>query len=611
MLLRFAPVAALFACLSLAPARGVAAQSATSVSVVPRGAVRRPLDVVLYARIIRSADQRALDTTLIATALASPEVEIRRAAARTISQVALRHRHSAVPLLRTLARDADPSVADAAIFGLGLVHDTASIALLTSVARACTMPRTASAAAWSLGEIGRPAADSITALLVAADTEALSSQREVSRELLLATAKLRPLNLAVVLPYLRSHDAALRSAAAYAIARQRASGGLRALLDARSPDAAFNAELARSLTATAVGDSLRDLAIARLGVLVNAAEPHVRVNALHSIGTFGHIAGRAILHGLHDRDANVRVAAAQSSSAAFGKDERAWREAWAADTTFKVRSSLLEASAAAGITLAADATWRESPDWRLRHAAIAAWGGSRDTARARAVALAMVRDPDGRVRASVYGLLAANDTARRDSVVQLALRGARSDPDSIVRNAVAGARAVALDTATVEHPIEWYVDAVRRIVIPSLAGRPPRAAMRTDRGEIHITFDGVLAPLTVLNFATLADRKFYDGLRFHRVVPGFVAQDGDPRGDGEGGPGYAIRDELTLRPYIRGTVGMALSGPDTGGSQYFLTLSPQPHLTGHYTVFGMVTSGLAVMDSLVEGDRIRSVHIEW
>jgi cyclophilin family peptidyl-prolyl cis-trans isomerase len=135
--------------------------------------------------------------------------------------------------------------------------------------------------------------------------------------------------------------------------------------------------------------------------------------------------------------------------------------------------------------------------------------------------------------------------------------------------------------------------------------------MRTARGRIVITFDGVQAPLTVLNFATLADRRAYDNLRFHRVVPGFVAQDGDPRGDGEGGPGYAIRDELTLLPYSRGAVGMALSGPDTGGSQYFLTLTPQPHLTGHYTVFGAVTAGLGTMDELVEGDSIDSIRVHW
>ena len=93
-------------------------------------------------------------------------------------------------------------------------------------------------------------------------------------------------------------------------------------------------------------------------------------------------------------------------------------------------------------------------------------------------------------------------------------------------------------------------------------------------------------------FVSLARRGFFNGLAWHRVVPNFVVQDGDPRGDGEGGPGYTIRDELNQRPYLRGTVGMALDGPDTGGSQFFITHSPQPHLDGRYTVFGRVVSGM-------------------
>ena len=106
-----------------------------------------------------------------------------------------------------------------------------------------------------------------------------------------------------------------------------------------------------------------------------------------------------------------------------------------------------------------------------------------------------------------------------------------------------------------------------------------------------------------------AEKGYYRGTRFHRVVPNFVAQDGDPRGDGNGGPGYAIRDELNRRPYERGTVGMALSGPDTGGSQYFLTLSRQPHLDGHYTVFARVLGGDDVLDRIVQGDAILEVRV--
>jgi cyclophilin family peptidyl-prolyl cis-trans isomerase len=108
---------------------------------------------------------------------------------------------------------------------------------------------------------------------------------------------------------------------------------------------------------------------------------------------------------------------------------------------------------------------------------------------------------------------------------------------------------------------------------------------------------------------TLARAGYYRDVRFHRVVPNFVAQDGDPRGDGNGGPGYAIRDELNVQRYSRGAVGMALSGPDTGGSQYFLTLSAQPHLDARYTIFARVVEGFAVMDVLVQGDRIHDIVV--
>lgn len=566
------------------------------------------LDVQLYARILKSADQRVLDTALLATALESRNAEIRRVAARTASQVALRNRHRALPLLRGLTHDRDSSVASAAIFGLGLVRDTSSVPMLASIVRASG--RAAKSAAWSLGEIGAPAADTIAALLGASDA-AHRVSRTVSRELLIAMSKMRPLQLAAVTPYLRSRDAELRWAAAYAIARSRAKSGIRPLLDAAAPDATFRAELARVLSKQMTGDSLRAQAVARLRVLVNDPSQYVRINALHSLASFGTSERDAILHALHDRNANVRVAAAESSAPALDTMSDAWRAAWASDTGYKVRRSLLEGAIASGVTLPADSLWRTSPDWRLRRVAVGAWSGARDTARARVVALAATSDRDARVRGTAYQVLISSDTAHRDSVVQRAIAAGRSDPDSTVRNSLPGARAREIDTAAVDRPIEWYENAVRRVVLPSLKGHSPTAVMRTARGRIVITFDGVLAPLTVLNFATLADKHFYDNLSFHRVVPGFVAQDGDPRGDGEGGPGYAIRDELTLLPYSRGAVGMALSGPDTGGSQYFLTLTPQPHLTGHYTVFGAVTAGLDTMDALVEGDAIHSIRIRW
>ncbi len=117
------------------------------------------------------------------------------------------------------------------------------------------------------------------------------------------------------------------------------------------------------------------------------------------------------------------------------------------------------------------------------------------------------------------------------------------------------------------------------------------------------------APMTVESFRALAARRFFDGLLIHRVVPDFVVQTGDPRGDGSGGPGYAIRDEINAALYARGSVGMALSGPDTGGSQWFVALSPQRHLDGGYTVFGRVLEGMEVLDRTERDERLVSVRV--
>jgi cyclophilin family peptidyl-prolyl cis-trans isomerase len=135
------------------------------------------------------------------------------------------------------------------------------------------------------------------------------------------------------------------------------------------------------------------------------------------------------------------------------------------------------------------------------------------------------------------------------------------------------------------------------------------ATIHTDKGQIRLELFPQDAPITVDSFVTLARKGFFNNLTFHRVVPNFVIQGGDPRGDGEGGPGYQIRCEVNIRPYIRGSVGMALSGKDTGGSQFFITHSPQPHLDGGYTVFGQVVGGMEVVDRIARGDFIRKIEI--
>ena len=136
-----------------------------------------------------------------------------------------------------------------------------------------------------------------------------------------------------------------------------------------------------------------------------------------------------------------------------------------------------------------------------------------------------------------------------------------------------------------------------------------RAVVNTDKGAFSIELLAEDAPLNVDNFVQLAQKGYFDNVTFHRVVPNFVVQGGDPRGDGNGGPGYQIRCEINEVPYERGAVGMALSGKDTGGSQWFVTHSPQPHLDGGYTVFGRVISGMEVIDRITRGDRIRSISV--
>ena len=148
---------------------------------------------------------------------------------------------------------------------------------------------------------------------------------------------------------------------------------------------------------------------------------------------------------------------------------------------------------------------------------------------------------------------------------------------------------------------EW-----RAIVSPQFS---PHAYVETDKGVIEIELAILDAPLSVANFMSLARKGFFDGTAIHRVVADFVVQDGDPRGDGEGGPGYTIRDEINMRPYLRGTVGMALDWEDTGGSQFFITHSPQPQLEGRYSVFGHVVAGIEVVDQLVPWEVIRRVRI--
>ncbi len=580
--------------------------------------------------------------------------------------------------------DRDYTVASNAAYALGLLRDSASILALSSALGGTAA--VAREAAWSLGEIGAPARQ---AIIVALGTPATDEARTI--QLLLAAAKLRPVPVSQLRPYLTAASApSVMWAASYAIARTRAPAGARDLIGLSVLPAFVQGSAAdRRMRVTDVVSSAprsADVyvapAIARQRARAEIARGLAKTAAaVCSLATYGSRGRDLIVAATRDTDANTRIAAAQVLGTVLDSTLANWRPLWSADTSLMYRASLLASAVHAGAILPQFASWQGHPDWHYRAAALNAAAGSTNTKLTNQLATEMIEDKDARVRAAAYSAIAAGDTSI-SAATRTALARGLSDPDYMVRATVLGAltrRANAADvrlvtdgyeksardsgndariaaisyiaaawkrdsaafpqplreritrlrpstdplvrseaanvsifsgwqsTSGTPRPIEWYQTIVRTYVLPALAGNRQHATIRTPRGDISLELFGADAPITVNNFLTLARTGYYRDTRFHRVVPNFVIQDGDPRDDGNGGPGYAIRDEMNPRRYDRGALGMALSGPDTGGSQYFITHSPQPHLDGHYTVFGRVIRGFSALDAIVQGDPILAV----
>jgi cyclophilin family peptidyl-prolyl cis-trans isomerase/HEAT repeat protein len=657
-------------------------------------------DIRTYAQLLAMTDTRQVDPALIDRSLAAKWSPLRQAAALAIGQVGAERGAAVVGRLRSLLTDRDTAVAANAVYAIGLLRDSASVPALTSaLAGNHTVAREA---AWSLGEIGSSARGAITTALN------ISREPDVTVQLLLAAAKLRPIPLVDIRPYLRHASPPVVWAASYAIARTRSAGGVRELLDldasstlrtntplaertpaslspygdSKAAAALTRAEIARGLAKSATGDSLATRALAVLSRLVGDADAHVRINAVRSLGTYGAIAKPALTYATRDADPNVRIAAAQSFGTVLSRESTEFPALWAADTSVVYRASLLASATRVGLRPAELTQWSSNRDWRFRAAVAGAEGDTLDRAFAMSRAAPFTQDPDPRVREAAYAaIVPVSSLALEDTVHALLLTGLR-DPDFYVRATVIGAladrpsladlpavvasynqagrdsandarlaaiqyvatlwkrdsasflpihRAMLAQLAVPSDPLEraagkavpvwqtwknitpsprpiaWYENLVKTIVIPVKSDKRVTATINTVRGPIKLELFGADAPATVWNFLSLARSGYYRNTRFHRVVPNFVAQDGDPRDDGNGGPGYAIRDEMNRHRYERGAVGMALSGPDTGGSQYFITHSPQPHLDGHYTVFGRVVGGFDVLDRLVQGDLITRI----
>ena len=219
-----------------------------------------------------------------------------------------------------------------------------------------------------------------------------------------------------------------------------------------------------------------------------------------------------------------------------------------------------------------------------------------------------VDDPSNDAALAILGALAKQKTAAANEQLKAGLKSGdyliRQRAADLLKANGAGDFSSEVGTVKTRNTDADYKRALAR------AGRSVRAVVTTSKGSFTIELLPEAAPLTVDNFVQLAQREYFRNITFHRVVPNFVIQGGDPRGDGNGGPGYSIRCEINQVLYDRAAVGMALSGKDTGGSQWFVTHAPQPHLDGGYTVFGRVVMGMDVVDKIVRGDVIQSIVIK-
>jgi peptidyl-prolyl cis-trans isomerase B (cyclophilin B) len=148
------------------------------------------------------------------------------------------------------------------------------------------------------------------------------------------------------------------------------------------------------------------------------------------------------------------------------------------------------------------------------------------------------------------------------------------------------------------------------VVLTTMPDKQYTATIETEKGNLVLELFASDVPMTVNNFVSLAREGFYNGLTFHRVVPGFVVQGGCPIGDGTGGPGYQFDDEITEHTHVAGALSMANSGPNTNGSQFFITYTPQHHLDGHHSVFGQLVEGMDVLERIEQGDVMIRITIE-
>lgn len=587
--------------------------------------------------------------------LADADAEVREVAAFALGLIG--DRRARDPLVAAL-KDASPLVQGSAAEALGLVGDAAAA---ESIAQMAAQILAGGALAEIPTEADEPRRDSQAAVfrlalvaltrLKAFDalaSVALDSSRQPRLRWWPVAYALQRLEDARALPALLTlvqethpYTRAFAAKGLGAIKDPKSTSSLLALVS--SPDKLVAVEAVRALGR--LGDPAAVPALLKL-VQASSPDPHLRIEAVAALGGMGgpavwdtllDLVGDSsrpvrsavlrslakldpegfitVLSGLDsDPDWSVRAALASALGDLSPEAGLPRLRAMLVDSDNRVVPSVLSAIAKLRPLDAHDIMLNrlQSPDPVIRAAAARAIGDLRPEGGAAALAAAYLRgeaDTTYLARAAALAALTVYGPAEAIPVLHKAL----ADKDWAVRVRAAalldelepsGNARARIGPVPTPRQAEFYQ--AERL------GRPPfstQVFLETDRGTVQIELAVLDAPLTVDNFVTLARKGFFDGIPVHRVVPDYVIQAGDPRGDGEGGPGYSIRDEFNERPYLRGTIGMALDWADTGGSQFFITHSPQPHLDGRYTAFGRVVAGMEIVDAIEQWDVIRRVRV--
>lgn len=548
----------------------------------PKGTYRERL--FGFAGLLRMEDRRAYDSLLAGRTAASPDSWLRAKTALAVSR--LKDPDASV-YLPVLLKDPEAPVRRAATFGAGLSGDARLLRFLVA-ALGDPDVETAANAAEALGKIGGK--DATDALLAALAKPA--GPRAASALALFRRPEARTVAALLAVSAEDSSAPELRRAVVYALSRKpqrEAAPALRAVLrkgegtdepssgeiawaawglglleDEESASDLVHLAASRDVSVsvqalTALNSLSKKSALSRGDELTRSARDVALVRANDPFPGVA-IAGLRLLGALPDSPASRATL-----------EENLLRKGWRGQTALVSLTRL-------DVTLFPEAALKRldaaaaSDSLELRLGAVESLefleGGSAAKAQ---VATALLSDRAARVRAAALGAAAGSFRP-----IRVATRLSTEDYERVARAAN-----------------ESFLE----------------AEIATARGAFRMELLAEDAPLTVESFRALAAKYFFDGMVIHRVVPDFVVQTGDPRGDGSGGPLYAIRDEINPALCTRGAVAMALSGADTGGSQWFVALSSQLHLDGGYTVFGRVLEGWDVLDRIEQDDRLVSVRV--